>query len=92
MADRPQHRRDTESYGLGQSGYTAGRREGDPALERNIEARNRAYPKGLDEKLLELDVDERWTGRGGSQWETEEQKIAEHPRQDEARPNPRAAG
>jgi hypothetical protein len=64
----PRQRRSTESYGLGQSGYTAGRYAGDPALEREIEARNPSYPRDLDDQLLELGDDERWIGRGGSQW------------------------
>jgi hypothetical protein len=74
MATPPQHDQDlpshrgTESYGLGQSGYTAGRREHDPALERDIEVRNRGYPRGSDEHVLEHGDDERWIGRGGSRW------------------------
>jgi hypothetical protein len=92
MADRSQ-RRSTESYGLGQSGYTAGRREADPALERYLEVRNRGYPRGLDEDVPGQGEDDRWTGRGGSPWVPEsvstddrdsgeqkldEQKIDEH--------------
>ena len=87
MAIPPPDRRlleTTERYGLGQSGYTAGRREGEPALEREIEARNRGYPRGSDEHMLELGLDERWTARGGSRWYPEpsvetidEQKIHE---------------
>ena len=76
MVDSPQ-RRSTESYGLGQSGYTAGRREGDPALERYIEARNRAYPRGLDEHVLAEGDDERWIGLGGSPWVPEVVSIDE---------------
>jgi hypothetical protein len=67
----PRQPRSTERYGLGQSGYTAGRRAGDPALEREIEARNPSYPRGLDDQLLELGDDDRWIGRGGSQWHPE---------------------
>jgi hypothetical protein len=70
MTDRSQCR-STESYGLGQSGYTAGRRECDPALERYVEVRNRGYPRGLDEHVLGQGDDERWIGRGGSQWAPE---------------------
>lgn len=58
----------TETYGLGQSGYTAGRHTDDPALERVSEPRNRGYPPGTDDRLLELGDDERWIGRGGSPW------------------------
>jgi hypothetical protein len=77
MVDQTQ-RRSTEYYGLGQSGYTAGRREGDLALERYIEARNRAYPRGLDEHVLEHGDDERWIGRGGAPWvPADEQKSDE---------------
>jgi hypothetical protein len=60
--------RSTERYGVGQSGCLAGHREDEPMLERTIEARNRAYPKGLDEHVLEWGDDERWTGCGGGQW------------------------
>ena len=46
-------RRSTEYYGQGQSGYTAGRNEGDPAL--GIEGRNIGFPKGTDEEhVLEV--------------------------------------
>jgi hypothetical protein len=74
MANQPidgrdlQKQRSTERYGLGQSGYTAGRREADRALERNIEARNRGYPRRYEERMLDLGDDERWIGGGGSQW------------------------
>jgi len=63
-----QNHRSTESYGLGQSGYTAGRREADPALARTIEVHNRSYPTRCDEHMLELGDDERWLGVGGSRW------------------------
>jgi hypothetical protein len=66
----------TESYGLGQSGCAAGRREGDLALERDIEARNRSYPRSVDPPALDWGLDERWTGRGGSRWgELEAERI-----------------
>jgi hypothetical protein len=53
--------------GVGQSGYTAGRAEHDPALEREVRTRNETYPRGTDEEQLrrELDTDDRFTGRGG---------------------------
>lgn len=52
--------------GVGQSGYTAGRREHDRALERDVRTHNTAYPKNADEDLAhELETDDRWTGRGG---------------------------
>lgn len=62
----PQLQRSTESYGLGQSGYTAGRREADPAL--GIEALNLAYPRMSPEEPVDLGVDERFTGTGGLHW------------------------
>lgn len=65
MSDPQKPRRSTESQGLGQSGYTAGRREGDPALEQNTETRGHHYPRGFDERMLEFGLDDRWTGRGG---------------------------
>ncbi|HEX5059646.1 MAG TPA: hypothetical protein VFV99_09820 [Kofleriaceae bacterium] len=70
--------RSTEYYGLGQSGYTAGRVEGDVALELELEGRNTSYPKGVDEEhVLELGDDERYWGAGGRPWippETEARK------------------
>lgn len=61
-----QLQRSTESYGLGQSGYTAGRIEGDPAL--GITGRNIGYPRGEDDRLLEQGDDERFLGVGGTPW------------------------
>jgi hypothetical protein len=61
--------RSTESYGLGQSGYTAGRREGDPALETTVDGRNCGCPPAIEERLFELwEDDERWLGRGCLMW------------------------
>lgn len=65
---RPRPRRSTESFGLGQSGYTAGRVAGDRALEEQLEDRNIAYPAGSDEAPNELGEDERFTGLGGRPW------------------------
>lgn len=63
--------RSTEYYGQGQSGYTAGRNEGDPSL--GIEGRNLAFPKGTDEEhILEEGDDERFIGAGGVPWAPEE--------------------
>jgi hypothetical protein len=60
--------RDTiEYYGVGQSGYTAGRKERDAALERELQARNALYPwvaEG-DASAQDPQTDDRWTGRGG---------------------------
>jgi hypothetical protein len=60
-------RNSIEYRGVGQSGYTAGRAEHDPALERDMQVRNAEYPRNADEEQLqhELDVDDRFTGRGG---------------------------
>jgi len=60
--------RSTEHHGVGQSGYTAGRRAGDPALEKDVEDRNAAYPKGAPEVPGELGEDDRFTGRGRAPW------------------------
>jgi hypothetical protein len=53
--------------GVGQSGYTAGRAEDDPALELQLEITNQSYPRSEEEEQLqnELETDDRWTGRGG---------------------------
>ncbi len=64
MPELPKQR-STEYYGLGQSGYTAGRVEGDPSLELQIEDRNMLYPRHVDERAIDLDDDDRFTGRGG---------------------------
>jgi hypothetical protein len=61
--------RSTEYGGVGQSGYNAGRREHDNALEREEQVRNATYPRNADEQdelRKELDTDDRWTGRGGT--------------------------
>jgi hypothetical protein len=51
-----------ERGGLGQSGYTAGRREGDTALEHAVDTRLIPPPgSGSDG----LGTDDRFTGRGG---------------------------
>jgi hypothetical protein len=51
-----------ERSGLGQSGYTSGRREGDVALEDAIDTRHVVPPgSGTDG----LGTDDRFTGRGG---------------------------
>lgn len=63
----PETRHSTEYYGQGQSGYTAGRNEGDPSL--GIDGRNIAFPKGTEvEQLLEEGNDERFIGAGGVPW------------------------
>ena len=60
-------RKSIEYRGVGQSGYTAGRGEHDPALEREMQTRNALYPRNEEEDLLQrqLDTDDRFYGRGG---------------------------
>jgi hypothetical protein len=58
--------RSTEHYGLGQSGYTAGRNEGDLAL--GLNGLNLSYPRGEDERVLADGEDERFIGTGGTPW------------------------
>jgi hypothetical protein len=66
----PNRRRTTEYFGQGQSGYMAGRVEGDCSLQ--LEARNAAYPQGADEEhALGLATDERFTGLGRAPWAPE---------------------
>lgn len=71
--------RSTESYGLGQSGYTAGRVEGDRAL--GTEGRNLRYPRTdvRPQPQRERGVDERWTGSGGIHWAPDEQAPEDAP-------------
>ncbi len=60
-------RRCIDYGGVGQSGYSAGRREHDVALEGEMQVRNKTYSRGgYDEQLQhELETDDRFTGRGG---------------------------
>jgi hypothetical protein len=62
----------TEYFGQGQSGYTAGRVEGDPSL--HLEARNAAPKSDENADSDERDHidDDRWRGRGGVQWAPEQ--------------------
>lgn len=55
-----------ESFGLGQSGYTAGRVETDPSLR--FEALNCAWPWGEEDRAVRIGLDERYTGTGGVHW------------------------
>ena len=70
MQDRPRQR-SIESFGLGQSGYTAGRIEGDHAL--GTEGRNLRYPRTAAPDADARGVDERWTGTGGIHWAPDDQ-------------------
>lgn len=58
--------RSTESFGQGQSGYTAGRVGADPSLKH--EARNASHADGRDEHPDQLGTDERFTGGGRAPW------------------------
>lgn len=59
---QPRKQVSTERGGLGQSGYTAGRKEGDVALDDVLDTRYVAPPgSGSDG----LGLDDRFTGRGG---------------------------
>lgn len=72
----PAKQRSTEYYGVGQSGYTAGRVEGDAALEQQLEDRNETYPKGADQLAPDGGDDDRFTGRGGLHWAPDEAEAA----------------
>lgn len=61
LAD-PRRQTSIERGGLGQSGHTAGRQEGDIALERAVDTR-RIPPPGSGPDGL--GTDDRFTGRGG---------------------------
>jgi hypothetical protein len=66
----PPRQQSIESYGMGQSGYTAGRLENDPSLM--FQARNLGYPWGTDEDhVREEGEDERFAGAGGEPWAPE---------------------
>jgi hypothetical protein len=56
-----------EYYGVGQSGYAAGRGERDPALARELQTRNASYPRDAEGEpsVQDPETDDRWTGRGG---------------------------
>ena len=70
MPDSPKPKqRSTERHGTGQSGYTGGRKTGDPSIEENIADRNASYPDEGDDKPGELGgEDDRFRGRGGRPW------------------------
>lgn len=53
-----------ERYGMGQSGYAAGRYEGDRSL--GFESRNQGYPGSFEDRHRERGLDDRFSGRGGS--------------------------
>jgi hypothetical protein len=59
---QPRKQVSVERGGLGQSGYTAGRREGDVSLDDAIDTRYVAPPGSSSDGL---GLDDRFTGRGG---------------------------
>ncbi|HEX3757212.1 MAG TPA: hypothetical protein VHW23_00840 [Kofleriaceae bacterium] len=65
---QPARRGSVERGGLGQSGYTAGRREGDTALDNTVDTRRIPPPASGSDGL---GTDERFTGRGGPPGEVE---------------------
>jgi hypothetical protein len=82
---QPRKQVSIERGGLGQSGYTAGRKEGDTALDDVIDTRQLAPPgSGSDG----LGVDDRFTGRGGPVSDVERDRPGEA----DAQPYPRADG
>lgn len=60
--DRSHRDWSNERYGQGQSGYGAGRYEGD----RSFEQRNQGYPGSFEERYRDRGTDDRFGGRGGS--------------------------
>ena len=78
---QPRKQVSIERSGLGQSGYTAGRKEGDVALDDVIDTRYVAPPgSGADG----LGLDDRFTGRGGP--------VSDGPGEAGAQPSPSANG
>lgn len=59
---QPRKQVSVERGGLGQSGYTAGRKEGDVALDDVVDTRYVAPPGSASDGL---GLDDRFTGRGG---------------------------
>lgn len=67
-AERESGARGVESYGQGQSGYSAGRYASDRAL-RSQSRGNQYYPGGSEERSRDRGADDRFTmGRGGESW------------------------
>nr|HEX4314296.1 hypothetical protein [Kofleriaceae bacterium] len=54
----------TEHGGMGQSGYTAGRKGKDPAVEKDVQVHNVEAPDD-EHHDTEPATDDRFTGRGG---------------------------
>jgi hypothetical protein len=82
---QPRKQRSVERGGLGQSGYTAGRREGDVSLDDVIDTRSVAPPGSSSGGL---GLDDRFTGRGGPVSDVEH----DSPGEAAAPPHPHASG
>jgi len=82
---QPARQASVERGGLGQSGYTAGRREGDVALEDTVDTRHVAPPGSATDGL---GTDDRFTGRGGPVTDVER----DGPGEAVAEPSPSANG
>ena len=82
---QPRKQVSVERGGLGQSGYTAGRREGDVSLEDVVDTRYVAPPGSNADGL---GLDDRFTGRGGPVSDVER----DGPGEANAQPYPHANG
>ena len=82
---QPRKQVSVERGGLGQSGYTAGRKEGDVALDDVLDTRHVAPPGSNSDGL---GLDDRFTGRGGPAHDVERASPGEAV----AQPDPSADG
>lgn len=82
---QPRKQVSIERGGLGQSGYTAGRKEGDVALDDAIDTRFVAPPDSASDGM---GLDDRFTGRGGPVRDVERDRPGEAV----AQPYPHANG
>jgi hypothetical protein len=80
MPESPR-KQSTEHYGLGQSGYTAGRVENDLSLELQIEDRNVSPPNRTGGAVDSIGDDDRFTGRGGRPWVPHEPTDGKNPKE-----------
>lgn len=86
---QPARKASVERGGLGQSGYTAGRRDGDTALDHTVDTRRiPPPPSGSDG----LGTDDRFTGRGGPSGSDVERDATEPPADAVIEPAPGASG
>jgi osmotically-inducible protein OsmY len=79
--DREGRQRSTEYYGQGQSGYAAGRYEGD----RSYQSRNQRWSG--DERYRDRDFDERFDGRSSEPWSPQDRHWAEYVQDRNRRPH-----